>query len=783
LLAPAGGEEAAVAAIESGADAVYAGLKKFSARAEAENFDARELEELCAWAHAKGRRVYVTVNTLVREDERGDVAESLETCAACGADAVIVQDAGVARMARRAFPELRLHASTQMAIHNLEGARAAAEAGFSRVTLARELTLEEVRGIAAGCGVEVECFAHGALCYSYSGLCLYSALLRGRSGNRGACAYPCRDVFEGEGGEGCGLCFSMKDLATDGMFGELAGAGVASLKIEGRKKSPLYVAAAVRLYRGVLDGTLRGGALREAERDLKTVFSRPWTALHLKGRRGEAVIDPAATGHRGVSVGRVEASGRRFIQFRPERALEVHDGLQVELEGETRPFGFAVERITLSDGRDAYRAEAGTLLEVPLPTQAPAIREGTKLYLASSQELKRRWRFARLNPHDWRRRLPVRFEGARTDDGGWEVRGVAEDARGGGRFVASRKVEGPLEAPRNRGAMERALGEAFGKLGETSFEASGAEWKGETPFLPVSRLNALRREITDELEAQWEAWRRARAAGAAEERRPEGLGEAPGGASRVMVKTDQPDALREALEGVGDLRIGEVTVEWSPGLREGAVEELRAALGEESPLRLALPPVVRAWERKVAMEWTKAALAAGQTRWEVANAGGLGMLKEAAGEGFAGLDVAGDWPLYVWNRAAAAEWEERGVRRWTCSPEDSMDNVRALAEAMPWRMVWVVHRDPPLFLSENCPHAAREGGCPGPSRCDYEGETLTNRLGETVQVVNRACRFATLAAEPSVHPVPPGLPVLARADFLWRKWSVEELRHALFHVI
>ena len=506
MLAPAGGPDAAVAAIECGADAVYAGLRKFSARAEAENFDARELEELCAWAHAKGRRVYVTVNTLVRGDELREAAETLETCAACGADAVIVQDAGVARMAKRAFPELRLHASTQMAVHGVDGARAVAAAGFSRVTLARELTLEEVRAVAAGGGCEVEVFAHGALCYSYSGLCLYSALLRGRSGNRGACAYPCRDVFEGEGGEGCGLCFSMKDLAADGLVGELAGAGVASLKIEGRKKSPLYVAAAVRLYRGVLDGTLRGKEIREAERDLKTVFSRPWTALHLKGRRGEAVIDPGATGHRGVAVGRVEAAGRRFIQFRPERALEVHDGLQVELEGETRPYGFAVERITLSDGREAYRAEAGTLLEVPLPAQAPAIREGTRLYLASSQELKRRFRFARPNPHDWRRRLPVRFEGGRTEDGGWEVRAAAED--GAGRFEAVRKVEGPLEAPRNTGAMERALGEAFGKLGETRFEMAGAEWKGEVPFVPVSKLNALRRELTDELEEKWEAWRR-----------------------------------------------------------------------------------------------------------------------------------------------------------------------------------------------------------------------------------------------------------------------------------
>lgn len=197
LLAPAGERSSAYAAFAFGADAIYTGLSRFSARAEAVNLTPGELEEITTHAHSlpRPRRVYVTLNTLLRESELPDLIRSLGLCEECGVDAIIVQDLGVAHLARKHFPSLRLHASTQLAIHNLEGVRAAARLGFRRVTLARELTLDEIKSIAQQAPVQVEAFLHGALCYSYSGLCLYSSLLRGRSGNRGACAYPCRDSF------------------------------------------------------------------------------------------------------------------------------------------------------------------------------------------------------------------------------------------------------------------------------------------------------------------------------------------------------------------------------------------------------------------------------------------------------------------------------------------------------------------------------------------------------------------------------------------------------------
>ena len=230
LLAPAGESRAAYAAFAFDADAVYTGLPQFSARAEAVNISAEELEHITVYAHSlpKPRRVYVTLNTLIRQNEIRDLLRTLALCSDCGVDAVIVQDAGVARLARQHFPNLRLHASTQLAIHNLEGVRAAIDLGFKRITLARELTLDEIRSIARHTDAEIEVFLHGALCYSYSGLCLYSALLRGRSGNRGACAYPCRDIFQpleksfptiGKSGENFPHCgFSLREGFPKGKF-------------------------------------------------------------------------------------------------------------------------------------------------------------------------------------------------------------------------------------------------------------------------------------------------------------------------------------------------------------------------------------------------------------------------------------------------------------------------------------------------------------------------------------------------------------------------------------
>lgn len=265
ILAPAGGEVQLRAAVLCGADAVYLGLRGFNARAGAENFDENTLPQTVGWCHARGVRVYVTLNTLVTDRELPQWLHSLDAVAAAGVDGVLVQDLGLAKIIRQRYPTLPLHASTQMTIHNLAGARLLEEMGFAQVVLARELSKEEIAAICAGTSMRCEVFVHGALCMSVSGQCYLSSVLGERSGNRGRCAQPCRLDFKSHGR---GFALSLKDLTLTDRLRELEALGVASFKIEGRLKRPEYVAAAVTACRQSL-----AGEVPDLE-TLRSVFSR-----------------------------------------------------------------------------------------------------------------------------------------------------------------------------------------------------------------------------------------------------------------------------------------------------------------------------------------------------------------------------------------------------------------------------------------------------------------------------------------------------------------------------
>ena len=246
VLAPAGGREQLIAAARCGADAVYLGAGGFNARQSAENFGGGRLSEAVSYCHVRGIKTHVTVNTLVMDSELPMLDDTIDEIARAGADAVIIQDLGVAARFRERTPDIARHASTQMTIHNLDGAKLAADLGFSRVVLARELTLKEIEYITARCGIETEVFIHGALCMCASGQCYLSSMLGGRSGNRGCCAQPCRlDFNNGERGH----ALSLKDMSHIKYVKALSEAGVASFKIEGRMKRPEYVAAAVTAVR------------------------------------------------------------------------------------------------------------------------------------------------------------------------------------------------------------------------------------------------------------------------------------------------------------------------------------------------------------------------------------------------------------------------------------------------------------------------------------------------------------------------------------------------------
>ena len=280
ILAPCGSMESLTAAVRCGADAVYLGAKNFNARRSADNFEGDTLREAVRYCHAHGVKVYITLNTLVSDGEMNAALDTAEECLAAGADAFIVQDLGLARVMHRVFPTARLHASTQCAVTTPEGFRALEELGFCRAVLPREMSLEEIREIRKSTSMELEAFVHGALCMCVSGQCYLSAMLGGRSGNRGLCAQPCRLAFSADNSGSHDL--SLKDLSLLSHLPQLAEEGVISFKIEGRMKRPEYVAAAVTACRKSLEGTYRAAD----ETVLKSVFSRSgFTDGYFTGKR------------------------------------------------------------------------------------------------------------------------------------------------------------------------------------------------------------------------------------------------------------------------------------------------------------------------------------------------------------------------------------------------------------------------------------------------------------------------------------------------------------------
>lgn len=287
VLSPAGSPESLTAAVRAGADAVYLGAGSFSARASARNFTKEELAQAVRFCHARGVRVHLAVNTLLRDEELPAALDLIQYACALPVDAVLVQDVGLLYLLRRCCPQLPLHASTQMSIHAPAGVRACRQAGFSRVVLSREMSLKEISAVHAACpDVELESFVHGALCMSVSGQCWFSAMLGGRSGNRGQCAQTCRLPFSVKGGTGHDL--SLKDLSMIDRIGELKEAGVYSYKIEGRMKRPEYVAAATHACRLRADGK---PVPPELLRDLHDVFSRSgFTTGYPDGKLGREMF-------------------------------------------------------------------------------------------------------------------------------------------------------------------------------------------------------------------------------------------------------------------------------------------------------------------------------------------------------------------------------------------------------------------------------------------------------------------------------------------------------------
>lgn len=371
LLAPAGTPACALAAFDAGADAIYAGLARFNARERGENFTPERMRQIVDYAHRNGRKVYLTLNTLVKERELPEVAELLGTISEIRPDALLVQDLGVLRMIREYFPRLEIHASTQMGFHNSAGLKLASELGVKRVVVERQVTLEELAMMEVPSGVELECFVHGALCCSLSGSCFFSSWLGGMSGNRGKCKQPCRRRYYSSRGNG--FFFSPRDLCGIGMLDELRRLGVRSLKIEGRLRQADYVFNTVKAYRMMLDAAPdeAGRVLGEARALLGKGCGRHWSEGFYRREGFASLIKHDVSGASGSRCGTVEELGERGFFFTTSKRLFIGDRLRVQPPDGSDGSAFTLTKFT-ADDVPARRALPGMRLFVCCDKPVPA---------------------------------------------------------------------------------------------------------------------------------------------------------------------------------------------------------------------------------------------------------------------------------------------------------------------------------------------------------------------------------------------------------------------------
>ena len=479
LLAPAGSMDALKAAFANGADAVYLGAAAFGARAAA-GFDEAALREALRLAHLHRKKIYVTVNILVKERELGEVRRTLSLLSSLGADAVLIQDLGILKICREEYPDLPLHASTQMALHNAAGARMVKELGASRAVMARECDLNALRA-AAQTGIEIEAFCHGALCVSCSGQCLFSSMIGGRSGNRGRCAQPCRLPYTYQGKAGAWL--SPRDLCARDELAALADAGVYSFKIEGRLKRPEYVAVVTRSYRNALDALAEGrfAPAGQAEREALTqIFSRGGFTQGYPGQeRDAAIVDPTRVTPVGVPLGHVQKVYKKGGALLADVALikPLHNGDGLEI-GE--------QPLRYSGPETAAGQTASLRLRDPVPVGETVRRTEDESQLASARST---YEGEALN-----RALPVAFDAALTAYPGAPVSLTVTDGE------SRIRIQGDeCQAAQSKALDEEGARKALSKTGGTPFILRQLTVKTAGAFVPASTLNALRRDALDSL--------------------------------------------------------------------------------------------------------------------------------------------------------------------------------------------------------------------------------------------------------------------------------------------
>ena len=766
LLAPAGDADCARAAVENGADAIYFGLRSgLNARARAVNFALEEIPDLVAGLHLRGVRAALTLNTLVFSDELDELERTVHAAVAAGVDAVLVQDLGAARRIHAIAPDLPIHASTQMSLTSAEGIRAAQSLGIRRVVLARELSLAEIRQIHGETSVELEVFVHGALCMSYSGQCMASFAMGGRSGNRGQCAQACRLPYEV-------LCdgrpveledrrypLSPLDLAAWDLVPELIAAGVRALKIEGRLKSAQYVAVATRLYRRAIDDAMAGRRfeLGSPERaDLEMTFSRGLSHGWLDGRDDRALVPGQSSAKRGVFLGTVRSIHRDRVTAELAAPVRRGDGVVFQSEpGEADPQGGRVYEV-FQHGQSAKGPVVAGSVELSFGRHAidfSRLRPGQKIWKTDDPQLARR---LRKTYSGMRRRVPLDLTIVAASGRRLCLTARADSG-------AACQIESPevLEEAVRHPLTAELLREQFGRLGNSVYELRRLEARIEgQPMVPLSVLGRLRHELIAQLDASMVP---PLPLGATNLRSvPGGEGVTPDGSLTDDIRSEicpcEPSLQENAspapfalhvlcrdlaqLESVLALGVSSVIADFAEIARYREATAL--ARGQGAAIFLATPRIQKPGEAEMFRR--------------IADAQPDGLLvRNLAGAAFCAaqqIPFVADSTLHAANPWTVAWLHQLGACRVTTAGELDREKLLALvAASRAEQLEVVVHQHLPMFHTEHCIYCAAEiagadrAHCQRP--CRHRDVRLRDRLGVEHPVrADACCRNTVYHAQP-----------------------------------
>ncbi|WP_026477048.1 DUF3656 domain-containing U32 family peptidase [Alkaliphilus transvaalensis] len=694
LLAPAGSFEALKAALQNGADAVYLGGTEFSARAYASNFDRKTLQEAVAYSHIRGMKVYVTINTLMKDHEIQGLLEYVDFLYNIDVDAVIVQDLGVLSLIRQAYPDFEIHCSTQMTLHNIEGVEILKAMGVHRVVLARELSIEAIEEIHEKTGMELEVFVHGALCVSYSGQCLMSSFIGGRSGNRGRCAQPCRKPYQIISANGklkdpknSYYHLSMRDLNTFDEIGKLIEGGVTSFKIEGRMKKPQYVASVVRSYRQGIDHYLsKNKSLRDEkiQLEMEKMFNRKFTKGYIFNSPKEEVVNIEKPNNRGIYLGEVKQynSKNKRLQMKLKADLAVGDGIEV-WQGQGSNEGGAVTAIYLNN-KPVTRAIAGQVVEIDLKGK---IYPGDGVYKTLDTEMMEE--LEKTYAHQVENKK-IKIFGEIKVALGEEISLMLWDQD---ENYVYHKTDYIVEKAQKVALTKERLLENLRKLGNTPYSFENIEIKLEEGVaVPISVINGLRRDAIEKLD-QLRENRHHRIEKESQPQlpvlsnRPLEEGENRSLIPKISVKVDTLHQLKVVLEA-------EVNIIYYGDIRTFA-EATTLCHGKGVKIYFRTPAIMTNDDYK---RFDKDASG---LKPDGILAGDLGMV--AYGNRMLKTSIMGDYSLNVMNSYTLNRLETLGLEGAILSPELDFKNIKGIKANPFMKLEAIIYGKMPVMTLEYCP--------------------------------------------------------------------------------